>query len=73
MKRTIQFSIRRGESQYVAECLELPIVTQAPSLDLLAANISEAVALFLHGEDPAEFGLAPSPVVLTTLELEAAA
>ncbi len=73
MKSTIQFSIRRGESQYVAECLELPIVTQAPSLDRLAANISEAVALFVHGEDPAEFGLAASPVVLATLELEGTA
>ncbi len=73
MKRTIQFSIRRGETQYVADCLDLPIVTQAPTLDQLALNISEAVALFLQDENPAEHGLAGSPIVLATLELGAAA
>lgn len=73
MKRTIQFSIRRGETQYVADCLDLPIVTQAPTLDQLALNISEAVALFLQDENPAEHGLADSPIVLATLELGAAA
>lgn len=52
LKRSIQVVIRRGERQYVAECLDPPVVTQAESLDELARNISEAVALFLDGEDP---------------------
>jgi predicted RNase H-like HicB family nuclease len=51
MKRTIQVTVRRGESQYVAECIDLPVVTQAPTLDELARNISEAISLFLEGED----------------------
>jgi hypothetical protein len=42
MKHTIQVRITRGERQYVAECLDLPVVTQAPTLDELAANIQEA-------------------------------
>jgi len=73
MKRTIQFSIRRGERKYVAECLEFPIVTEAPSLDELVANIEESVSLFLKDEDLSELGLAERPVLLATLELEAAA
>lgn len=73
MKRTIQVSIRRGEQKYLAECLDLPIVTEAETLDQLARNISVSVALFLHDEDPSEHGLAPHPVVLATLELDAAA
>ncbi|MGH9784706.1 MAG: type II toxin-antitoxin system HicB family antitoxin [Terriglobia bacterium] len=73
MKRTIQVRIFRGEQQYVAECLDLPVVTEAPTLDELAANIREAIALHLEGEDLAELGLADDPTVIVTLELEAVA
>jgi predicted RNase H-like HicB family nuclease len=73
MKRTIQAAIRRGERKYIAECLEFPIVTEASSPDELVRNIEESVALFLKDEDLKELGLAERPVVLATLELEAAA
>ena len=70
MKRTIQVRIFRGERQYVAECLDLPVVTEAPTLDELAANIREAISLHLEGEDLAELGLAPDPTILATMELQ---
>ena len=73
MRRAIQVRIFRGEKQYVAECLDLPVVTEAPTLDELAANIREAIALHLEGEDLAELGLANDPTVIATLELEAVA
>jgi predicted RNase H-like HicB family nuclease len=41
----------RGERQYVAECADLPVVTQAPTFDQLAENIREAVSLYLQDED----------------------
>jgi predicted RNase H-like HicB family nuclease len=73
MKRTIQVRIFRGEQQYVAECLDLPVVTQAATLDELAANIREAISLHLEGEDLAEMGFAADPTILATLELQAVA
>jgi predicted RNase H-like HicB family nuclease len=73
MKRTIQFRISRGEALYVAECLDLPVVTQAKSLDELASNIREATALHLEGEDLAAMGFAPDPAILATMELDAVA
>ena len=73
MKRTIQVRIFRGEKQYVAECLDLPVVTEAPTLDELAANIREAIALHLEGENLAEVDLVNDPTVIVTLELEAVA
>jgi predicted RNase H-like HicB family nuclease len=73
MRRTIQVRIFKGETQYVAECLDLPVVTQAPTLDELADNIREAVGLHLDGEDLAELGLAEDPTILVTMELNAAA
>ena len=51
MKRTIQVRISKGERQFVAECLDLPVVTQAETLDQLTANIREAISLHLEGED----------------------
>lgn len=73
MKRTIQVRISRGESQYVAECLDLPVVTQATTLDGLAENIREAIALHLEGEDLTELGFARDPTILATMELDAVA
>jgi predicted RNase H-like HicB family nuclease len=62
-----------GEQQYVAECLDLPVVTEAPTLDELAANIREAISLHLEGEDLAELGFVDDPTILATLESQAAA
>lgn len=73
MKRIIQVRILRGDQQYVAECLDLPVVTQAPTLDELARNIQEAIALHLEGENLADLGLAPSPTILASFELDAVA
>ncbi len=72
MKKTIQVRIMRGDHQFVAECLDLPVVTQAPTLDELTANIQEAISLHLDGEDLAALGLAPNPTILATMELETA-
>ena len=73
MKRTIQVRISKGEKQFVAECLDLPIVTQAATLDELASNIREAIGLHLEGEDLAALGIADNPTILATMELEAVA
>lgn len=71
MKRTIQVGISRGDRQFVAECLDLPVVTQAATLDELASNIREAIGLHLEGEDPAALGFRSNPTILATMELEA--
>lgn len=70
LKRTIQALIRKGDSYYVAQCLEISVVTQGKTLDETIANLEEAVSLHLEGEDLEEMGLAPNPTLLVTLELE---
>jgi predicted RNase H-like HicB family nuclease len=72
MKKVIQVRISRGDEFYVAECLDLPVVTQAKTLDELADNLREAIALQLEGEDPSDFGLEPNPAIIATLELDTA-
>ena len=71
LQRTIKAVIRPGdESGYVAECLEIPVVTQGASLDETVHNLQEAVELHLNGEDLADMGLAPDPTVVITMEME---
>lgn len=73
MKHVIQFHVYKGDHYYVAEGLDLPVVTQAKTLDELAKNIQEAVALQLSDEDPADYSLAPKPSVMLNMELDSLA
>jgi len=71
LRHTIHAVVRPGEeSGFVAECLELAVVTQGKTLDEAVANLREAVALHLEGEELSELGLAPSPTVVVTMEVE---
>jgi predicted RNase H-like HicB family nuclease len=70
MQKIIQVRIFKGETQYVAESLDLPVVTQAKTLDELTENLREAISLHLRGEDLAELGLAEDPPVLASFELD---
>lgn len=48
MKHSVRFHISKGESHYVAQGIELPIVTQGKTLKELKDNIREATALHLE-------------------------
>lgn len=73
MKNIIQVRISRGDRYYVAECIDLPVVTQGETLDELAKNLREAIALELEGDDAASFGLSAHPVVLASFEIDLSA
>jgi predicted RNase H-like HicB family nuclease len=68
-----QVRISRGDHQFVAECLDLPVVTQAATLDELAADIREAIGLHLEGEDLGDLGFSANPTILAIMELKAVA
>lgn len=67
MRRAIQVRFFRGDKKYVAECLDLPVVTEGDTLDELASNIREAIGLHLEGGNLAELGLAPDPTILVSI------
>ncbi len=70
MKKIIQVRISKGEKYYVAECVDLPVVTQGKTLDEVTENIKEAISLHLEGEDLEEWDILPDFSVLVNLELE---
>ena len=70
LQQTIKAIIRPGEEGgYVAECVEIAVVTQGHTLDETIANLREAVQLHLADENPADFGLVAEPTLLVTMEL----
>ena len=53
---------------YFAECLEVAVVTQGRTLDELAENLRQAIALHLEGED-LPLGLSKRPRLRLICEL----
>lgn len=70
LQHTIKAFIRKGEKYYIAECFEIPVVTQGETLDEAVANLKEAIALHLEGEDLEQLGLMPNPTLIITMEME---
>jgi len=70
MKRIIQVKIYKGEKFYVAECVDLPVVTQGKTLDEVVENIREAIDLHLEGESLEVWDISPDFSVLANFELE---
>jgi predicted RNase H-like HicB family nuclease len=60
---TIHAIIQRDDPFYVAECLEVAVVTQGKTLDEVVENLRQALALHLEDEDMASLGLADRPRV----------
>jgi predicted RNase H-like HicB family nuclease len=70
MLRAIQIRVFPGEqSGYVAECIDLPVVSQGATIDAALQNIREALELHLEGEDAESMGISLTSPLLTTLQL----
>jgi predicted RNase H-like HicB family nuclease len=66
LQRTIKAVIRPGEqSGFVAECVDIPVITQGRTLDEVRRNLREAVELHLADEDLGALGLSPGPIIQT--------
>jgi len=72
MKKIIQVKIYKGEKYYVAESVDLPVVTQGKTLDEAAENIRQAIDLHLEGENLEDWDILPDFSILAYLELEPA-
>jgi predicted RNase H-like HicB family nuclease len=70
MKKIVQVKIYKGEKYYVAECLDLAVVSQGKTLDEAAANIREAITLHVEGESPENLDISPDFTILVNFELE---
>ena len=71
LQRTVKAVLRPGEeSGYIAECMEIAVVTQGRTIDETISNLREAVALQMEGENAADFGLQDKPLLVVTMEIE---
>jgi len=72
MRHSIKAFVYKGKDYYVAECMDMAVITQGKTLDETMKNLQEAVSLHLEGEDLSYFDLVLNPSLLVTLELESA-
>ena len=72
IRDTIHAVLHRDEGCYVAECLEVAVVTQGRTADEVLANLQEAIALHLEGEDLRSLGLTEKPRLVVTYEVPVA-
>lgn len=70
LKKIVNALVYPGEKGFVAECVEVAVVTQGSTLDETIRNLKEAVKLHLEGENLTEWGLAENPTIVATLEVE---
>jgi hypothetical protein len=69
LRDTLHAAIRKDGRVYVAEGLEIAVVTQGHTLDQVVASLREAVALHLEGGDAARLGFVPAPRLSIQLDL----
>ena len=71
LRETIHTVISESEGAYVAECLEVGVVTQGESLDETLRNLRGAMELLMEDEDPAALGLVANPRLAISFETTA--
>lgn len=69
----IHVAVSESEGWYVAECLEVAVVTQGRTLDETLANLRDALELHLDEEEFARAGLPPEPRLVVNYETSALA
>jgi predicted RNase H-like HicB family nuclease len=69
LRDTVHAVVVRDGDWYVADCAEIAVVTQGHTLDETIANLREAIALHLEGEEAVSLGITASPRLVATLEL----
>ena len=69
MKNIIYASIYKDGKYYVAEGLNLSVVTQGKTLDEVVANLKEAIDLHLENENLADLNFGEHPQVVVNFEL----
>lgn len=68
LRDTIHSVLSQSGGHFVAECLEVAVVTQGRTLDETLANLREAIALHLEGDDNGTLGLSETPRLVVTYE-----
>ena len=59
--------VHREEDWYVAQCLEVDVASQGPTIDEALANLAEAVELYLDEVDDPARHISSTPLVTSFL------
>ena len=68
VRPAIHAVIIKSNAWYVAECLEVAVVTQGRTLDETVSNLREAIALHLSDDEWRRLDIAPTPRLVISYE-----
>lgn len=69
MKREFTVIIRKEDNWYIAQCLELDVVSQGKSIKEAKANIKEAIVLYLESFGHEETATETPDIVLSKIKI----
>jgi predicted RNase H-like HicB family nuclease len=72
VRDTVHAFVAKDGDWYVADCAEIAVVTQGRTVDETIANLREAVALHLEGEEATTLGIVAAPKLVVTIEVRPA-
>lgn len=70
MKKVISVHLFKGEKHLVAECADLPIVTQGLTLDEIVKNLKKSIELHLENENLQDLDIESNPTIIANVELD---
>lgn len=70
MNQNVHAYLFKSEMNYVANCANIPVVTQGDTIENALSNLQEAVSLYFEDEDLAELGFLTFPSIVVTFELQ---
>ena len=68
VRPAIHAVILKSNAWYVAECLEVAVVTQGRTLDETVSNLHDAITLHLSDNEWSRLGIAPTPRLVISYE-----
>ncbi len=68
VRPAIHAVVVKSNAWYVAECLEVAVVTQGRTLDETVSNLREAIALHLRDDEWRRLDIAPTPRLVISYE-----
>jgi predicted RNase H-like HicB family nuclease len=72
VRDTVHAFVVKDGDWYVADCAEVAVVTQGRTVDETIANLRDAVALHLEGEEAGTLGIVRTPRLVVTIEVRPA-
>lgn len=69
MKTVVYVYVRPARDGFFAECFDLPVSAEGPSLDAVLDVVQDSIEQYMNDNDPLQSGFVSNPEVLVTMHM----